>query len=509
MNDFWKTRCGFANQPTSHIFINSEIRNKYSFDPGAGATSYKLARNVAKLDYLTRFFVVTPVDADTGLSIVDFALCSAFYTPCSTSCIPLIPCSSTTKYALLQTTYARVRSILNADCKNLFDIAPIDMLSLAGLEKSLENIVIDFLNGMSTSCANAFSLIVQNTSIATDSAPCFSIENYTKAYGFEGGLAGNCSAASWEEEKRGFEEEVMRQKQFVEEWERRVRRAVIAAHSILILSVLFSTALSLKSPADAPSLFKYYTISSIVCCILLLLFGTVILYICLVHFVELPSSRSYVYIFSFIGCFSIWQSLVLILLPGKFVGEINASNSFESLQKRSRIFEAIAKARQYLKEHFGVAGSGFLIKAICFELLEISLQSLALFRYAASEDVMLAMATCTLLFLNCVLSPVAYAYEKKDAVIILDGLFDIGYMVINAIRINERKVPLDTIDMLALMLPICSIIDIMASYAEFSIREKGRRGERRMPKRGISRQSSLLRLPDQSVGSDTTGIIYV
>ena len=50
MNDFWKKRCGFANQPTSHIFINSEIRNKYSFDPGAGATSYELARNVAKLD---------------------------------------------------------------------------------------------------------------------------------------------------------------------------------------------------------------------------------------------------------------------------------------------------------------------------------------------------------------------------------------------------------------------------------------------------------------------------
>ena len=227
---------------------------------------------------------------------------------------------------------------------------------------------------------------------------CISIENYTKAYGFDGELTGNCSAAAWEKEKRGFEEDVASQRQLVEKWERRMQRSIYAAHSILIVSVLFSAALSLKSPADAPLLLKYQTISTIICCFLLLLFGVVILYICLVHFVELPSSRGYVYIFSSIGCFSIWQCLVLLLLSSTFVGKKQRSKSFESLQKRSRIFEAIAKARQYLKEHFGVAGSGFLIKAICLELLEISLQSLALFRYAASEDVMLAMATCTLLF---------------------------------------------------------------------------------------------------------------
>ena len=172
------------------------------------------------------------------------------------------------------------------------------------------------------------------------------------------------------------------------------------------------------------------------------------------------------------------------------------------LQKRSRTFEAIANARKFLKEHFGVAGSGFLIKAICLELLEISLQSLALFRYAASEDVILAMATCTLLFLNCVLSPIAYAYEKKDAVIVLDCLFDIGYMIINAIRINVQKAPIDAIDALALMLPICSIIDIMANYAQFSIRERKRKSGKWMVEVGRMRQGSLLfRLPHQSVGS--------
>ena len=163
--------------------------------------------------------------------------------------------------------------------------------------------------------------------------------------------------------------------------------------------------------------------------------------------------------------------------------------------------------RQYLrKEHFGVAGSSFLIKAICVELLEISLQSLALFRYAASEDVMLTISTCAVLFLNCVLSPVGYAVEKKDAVIVLDGLFDIAYTIINSIRINARNTPLDAIDALALMLPIGSIIDITASYAQFSVRERRRRFENRSPRRGVSRQSSLLlRLPDQKIGSDTTG----
>ena len=119
---------------------------------------------------------------------------------------------------------------------------------------------------------------------------------------------------------------------------------------------------------------------------------------------------------------------------------------------------------------------------------------------------MLTMATCALLFLNCVLSPIAYVFEKKDAVIVLDGLFDIGYMIINAIRINERKAPIDAIDSFALMLPICSIIDIMSSYAQFSLREKERRGEERAPQRGRSRRrsSTILRLPEQNVGLGAT-----
>ena len=211
------------------------------------------------------------------------------------------------------------------------------------------------------------------------------------------------------------------------------------------------------------------------------------------------------YMFSSIGCFSIWRCLVLLLLPSNFAGKTQKPNSFEYLQNYSRVLGAIAKAWQYLKQHFGVAGSCFLIKSICFELLEISLQSLALFRYAASEDVVLTIATCALLFLNCVLSSIAYAFEKKDVVVVLDGLFDIGYTMINAIRISMQKKPIDAIATLALMLPICSIIDIMASYARFSLRETVRRSDRRVPKRSISRRSSLLlRLPDQKVGSDTT-----
>ena len=102
MNDFWKKRCGFANLPTSQIFINTDIRNKYSFDPGAGAASYSLARNVAKIDDLAEALVVTPIDEDTGMSITDYIFCASFFTPCSASCIPLNPCSSFAKNALLQ-----------------------------------------------------------------------------------------------------------------------------------------------------------------------------------------------------------------------------------------------------------------------------------------------------------------------------------------------------------------------------------------------------------------------
>ena len=300
------------------------------------------------------------------MSLTDYALCLSFYTPCSASCIPRRVCPSSTKQVLAESDDHILKKLAYNDCKNWR--IPLDYLSLAGLEKSLENAVVDFLDGMSASCADAFSLIFQNTSLASDTVSCASPLNYTKSYGFEGGVIGNCSAATWEREKSDFEEEMLKQKQLVEEWEHRMQGAVYAAHSTLILSVLFSTALYLKSPTNAPSLLAYQTISAIICCVLLHLFGVVILYICLVHFVELPSSRGYVYIFSSIGCFSIWQCLVLLLLPGKFVRKIKTSNSFESLQKRlSRIFEAIAKTRRYVKEHFGVAGSGFLVKAISLE----------------------------------------------------------------------------------------------------------------------------------------------
>ena len=107
MNNFWKKRCGFENQPTSHIFINSEIRNKYSFDPETGATSYELARSVAKLDGAANAMILTPIDADTAMSLTDYGLCVAFYTPCSVSCIPVRLCSSFAESALL-----RVKNVL-------------------------------------------------------------------------------------------------------------------------------------------------------------------------------------------------------------------------------------------------------------------------------------------------------------------------------------------------------------------------------------------------------------
>ena len=52
------------------------------------------------------------------------------------------------------------------------------MLSFAGLEKSLEN-VVDFLYGMSASCAKAFSLIIRGSSLAGDSHHAYPL-NYRK-----------------------------------------------------------------------------------------------------------------------------------------------------------------------------------------------------------------------------------------------------------------------------------------------------------------------------------------
>ena len=73
----------------------------------------------------------------------------------------------------------------------------------------------------------SFSVIVQNTSLAHEAASCILIENYTKAYGFDGELTG-MGAAAWEKEKRGFEEDVASQRQLVGKWERRMQRSVYA-----------------------------------------------------------------------------------------------------------------------------------------------------------------------------------------------------------------------------------------------------------------------------------------
>ena len=79
----------------------------------------------------------------------------------------------------------------------------------------------------------------------------------------------------------------MGQKQLVEQWEHHMKQAVYAGHIILIAGIAFSAALYLKSPTDATSLFAYQSIPTIVCCVLLLLFGIVIIYICLAYFVAL------------------------------------------------------------------------------------------------------------------------------------------------------------------------------------------------------------------------------
>ena len=174
------------------------------------------------------------------------------------------------------------------------------------------------------------------------------------------------SAAAWEEEYRVFNGEKNRQKRLVEEWEHRMQLAVYTAHSILVGSVVLSTALTLMSPAEIPSLVAHQSIPTIICSVLLFLYGVAILYICLAHFVALPSSRAYVCIF-FHGLLFDLAMPYISFLPGKFVGKSKTPNWVEYLLKRSCVLRAIANARQYLQEYVGVAGSGFLIKAICFE----------------------------------------------------------------------------------------------------------------------------------------------
>ena len=81
-----------------------------------------------------------------------------------------------------QSDDSEILRIADADCKTVLDEIPVEMISLAGVEKSIENMILDLVYGMSISCADAFSLILQNTSSDEFYILCLNAELYGSAW---------------------------------------------------------------------------------------------------------------------------------------------------------------------------------------------------------------------------------------------------------------------------------------------------------------------------------------
>ena len=68
--------------------------------------------------------------------------------------------------------------------------------------------------------------------------------------------------------------------------------------------------------------------------------------------------------------------------------------------------------------------------------------------------------------------PYGYVRQRRDAIIACDGVCDILYTVVSAMRIVARDEPITSFFDALLLFPIASIIWILNSYAAYSIKAK-------------------------------------
>ena len=331
------------------------------------------------------------------------------------------------------------------------------------------------------------------------SSLCGTISNYTTAYDLDRTVQdGKCTENAYLKAKHMFDEEKTTREKSLSDWEKRALISVVAAYGILLIAAFTISArcITLENKESrgkrTDSIIKHNTAASVVCSFIAFAFGICILVISLGYFLWLKDSLFYVYAFLSVGLYGIYAAFSALLLAPL---QVDADKStMENASKFQRCVAYAAYIRETYKQKFGVAGEWFLHAAIIKELVEVSLQTRGLFRYARTQDALITAASCSTLALNCLLSPYGYVRQRKDAVIFCDGICDILYTVISATRIVARDAPISVLDALLLLFPIVSIITILNSYAVFSIKAKSSDKSN-----GISRgMSKLLRLPSSN-----------
>ena len=471
-DQFWTHTCDLVGHKYEIIFISSEVRDKYKIDLNSAAKTYKQAKNLARIiGHDVDKLVNVPISPDVPLSFLDTLICPLIFAPCTEDCIAQV--FHANLWDIISTTTAA--NIIRGGCTDLAEYE--GFIQLTGFDGGIIKLLQDAFRGIRLSCERFLDVVLRDTTL--ESSPYhFDKQNYTRAYRVQEQESGACTEDSFMQEYSAYKKENLKLESDVNKWESRYKVATIISHISMLLVLILCFIWSRRS-AEGPlslNLRNYHTRRSVFCCALLFFCGVVILCINILSLSRIKNAAMYIYAIAFLGCYSIFIAAKRLLFAKHtlFIGETWAN--IETREKGA--MGVIRKLRKKYKTNFGVTGKYFIHAALVKEITEVALQSFNLFRNAGIDDVYIVAASCATILVNCVASPFAYFYRRKDVVIALDGIFDILFTIINAVRMGLSEQAIDFFDAASLILPLISIIDILASYSEFLVKEKANLGKR-------------------------------
>jgi len=122
----------------------------------------------------------------------------------------------------------------------------------------------------------------------------------------------------------------------------------------------------------------------------------------------------------------------MIPLAEKFKKRLNVSGALSWWQYLGmKVYDALV----FFDKYISYDGSHYLLVCSCIEFSEITIQTFSLLDslHTADETFVLVFSSC--LFLNAFLSPYAMFTQKRRIIVVTDAMFDMAYIVLNAVRI--------------------------------------------------------------------------
>ena len=450
MDPYIRDICGFHGYSKRHIFTSAAVMEKYDYSDAVLQDFHRLG--TAGLAVFGEKMGGSEKILGLNVSFLDFSFCAVAHIPCSPDCVPQTVCPSAVKpmMRLLNNKYAK--EMYDSDCKIINDYEDT-VLVLS--EKN--DFFSDMMNGLKESCTNMLNYVYEGTPLQYASQPCYSVFNFTAAYGLKNqATSGKCTQTNWEALRREFYATQQDQIAKLYAWDVRIVIGVCFSSSLLIFAVLKSTIVAVKNTKQVSrhiiQIRKSTTLASSVCACIMFITGVIFLRLSSGRFAQLPDSLHYVYMLATIGVYAVRKGLLVMFTIEETVSVRLKKRSTSEVSNPWMV--RILRLKRRFIQNFGISGRKFWLAAIVMEIFEITVQARAFFRNAAAEDVSLAISTCVVLILNCASAAIAHYYQNRGVLIAIDGTFDLLFTVIGSIRIYLRAKPIMFIDALALGFPL-------------------------------------------------------